>query len=487
MNVLFLNPPFLDHFSRESRSPAVTKSGTLYFPKWLSYAAGIALHHGYQVDFLDAPAKCVKVPYVLDRIEAKQIEALVCDCSTPSIVNDLDVVDKIADRFPKLPMLMVGRHVSVFPEETLRSSRSLRYVAVREYDYIVRDWLDALRDGAPMENVAGLVWKNDEGDIITNRPAAPVTDLDAIPFVSEVYKRYLDIRDYYYGFAPYPNVTIDSSRGCPFHCTFCSFPQSFSGHKMRYRSAANVADEFDFIRREWPDVKSITFEDDTFVVSKQHALDIADELIRRGNKIPYNVNQRADLVADLDFFKRMKQSGLRMVIVGFESGDDGLLKDMKKSLNLEKAVDFMNLCRKAKILVHGCFMVGFLEETQETMQKTLDLAMKLQPDTAQFFPLMLYPGTEAFRQAKERGYLITEDWSQWLTPDGLHNTVINLPNLTSEDLVRFCDYARKKYYTNPSYLVRKAWQSLLSPDELIRNLKGFKSLSKYLFKGTFQK
>lgn len=487
MNVLFLNPPFLDHFSRESRSPAVTKSSTLYFPKWLSYAAGIAIKAGHQVDFLDAPAKCVDVSYVLDRIAAKNIEAVVCDCSTPSIVNDLSVVDRIAEKFPKIHILMVGRHVSVLPKESLEASAHLKYVAVREYDYIVRDWLEAISCGADMSQVDGLVWKKEGGEIVTNRPAALITDLDAIPFVSEVYKRYLDIGDYYYGFAPYPNVTIDASRGCPFRCTFCAFPQTFSGHKMRYRSPGNVADEFDFIRREFPGVKSITFEDDTYITDKQHSLDVANELIRRGNKIPYNINQRADLIADLDYFKTLKKSGLRLVIVGFESGDDEVLKHMKKHLNLEKAVDFMNLCRRARILVHGCFMVGNLNETPATMEKTLDLAMKLLPDTAQFFPLMVYPGTEAYEEAKQKGYLITEDWSQWLTPEGLHNTVINLPGVSNEELVRFCDYARKKYYTNPRYLARKAWQSVLSPAEFRRNLIGFRSLAKYLFKGTYRK
>ncbi len=487
MNVLFLNPPFFNHFSRESRSPAVTKSSTIYYPKWLSQAAGVAIKAGHNVDLIDAPAWSVDVKYVKDRIAAKNIEALVVDCSTPSIINDLQVVDQIVDKFTKLPVLMVGRHVSVLPEESLKASRHLKYVALKEYDYIVRDWLEALSSGASMSTVKGLVWKNASGEIERNQPAELILNLDELPFVSEVYKRFLKIEDYYYGFAPHPNITFDTSRGCPYHCTFCAFPQTFSGHRMRYRSASNVADEFDFIKKEFPKVRSITFEDDTYIISKDHVMGIADELIRRGNKIPYNVNQRADLIADLDFFKTLKKSGLRLVIVGFESGDDEVLKHMKKNLNLAKAEEFMELCRKSGILVHGCFMVGNLNETRETMQKTLDLAMKLQPDTAQFFPLMVYPGTEAYQEAKDKGYLITEDWNQWLTDTGLHNAVINLPNLSNEDLVEFCDYARRKYYTHPKYLVRKMGQSLTDFDELKRNWIGFKSLVKYLIKGSYSK
>ena len=487
MNVLFLNPPFFNHFSRESRSPAVAKSSTLYYPKWLAHAAGVAIKNGHNVDMIDAPAWGVDIQYVLDRIENKRIEAIVCDCSTPSIINDLRVVEQINKRFPDLHVLMVGRHVSVLPNETLRQSKTLKYIAIREYEYTVRDWLAAIDCNASLDAVDGLVWKNTKGEIIKNKERALITNLDELPFVSEVYKRFLKIEDYYYGFAPYPNVTFDTSRGCPYHCTFCAFPQTFSGHTMRYRSASNVADEFDFIKREFPQVKSITFEDDTYIVNKQHVLDIADELIKRGNKIPYNVNQRADLVADLDFFKTLKKSGLRLVVIGFESGDDEVLKHMKKNLNLEKAQQFMNQCRKAKILVHGCFMVGNLNETPETMQKTLKLALKLRPDTAQFFPLMVYPGTEAYQEAKEKGYLITEDWTQWLTETGLHNTVINLPNVTNEQLVAFCDYARRKYYLNPPYLWHKAIQSISNPEELKRNWIGFQSLLKNLFKGSYQK
>ena len=160
---------------------------------------------------------------------------------------------------------------------------------------------------------------------------------------------------------------------------------------------------------------------------------------------------------------------------------------MHKGLNLTTAEKFMQICRKAGIMVHGCFMVGNLNETKQSLEKTLKLALKLRPDTAQFYPIMVYPGTRAYEEAKQKGYLITEDFSKWLTEEGLHNSVVNLPNITHKELVEFCDYARRKFYLNPSYLFYKFIQSLKNPEELQRNIKGFKNLISFLLKGSFRK
>src|SRR5215813_12220981 len=281
MRVLFLNPPFHPRFSREQRSPAVTKSGTLYYPKWLATAAGVAIKNGHDVDLLDAPAAGFTVQAVIDRIQAKNIEALVCDTSTPSILNDVRVIESLIAAKPSLHVLMVGRHVSSLPAETLELSPVLEAVAIKEYEYTVRDWLEAKSCGADLSSVDGLVWRKDStGEIIRNQPRPAIHNLDELPFVSEVYKRFLHTPDYFYGHSLWPLVVFDTSRGCPYHCSFCVYPQTFSGHKMRYRSVANVADEFDFVAREMPEIKTAMLEDDTFIISKQRTLELAKELIR---------------------------------------------------------------------------------------------------------------------------------------------------------------------------------------------------------------
>ncbi|HEY1660521.1 MAG TPA: radical SAM protein [Candidatus Sulfotelmatobacter sp.] len=494
MRVLFLNPPFHHRFSREQRSPAVTKSGTLYYPKWLATSAGVAIKNGHEVDLVDAPAAGFSVSGVIERIKAKNIEAVVCDTSTPSILNDVSVLEALVAASPKLKVLMVGRHVSSLPKETLATSAALEAVAVREYEYTVRDWLEAKACGADLSSVDGLVYRASSGEIVTNKPREAIKNLDELPFVSEIYKRFLRPPDYFYGHSLWPLVVFDTSRGCPYHCSFCVYPQTFSGHTMRYRSVGNVADEFDFVAREMPEIKTVMLEDDTFIISKPRTLELANELIRRGNKLPFDANCRADIGADGQLLSTLHKAGARLFCVGFESGDVEVIHGMKKnnddrrdSKYHDEAHRFVRRCRESGIMVHGCFMVGNLNETPASMQKTLNFAKKLQPDTAQFFPIMVYPGTTAYEEAKKRDYIQIEDWGAWLTKDGLHNSVVTLPNITHEQLVSFCDRARRSFYLSPAYLLYKLRQSLKDRRELQRNLKGFVTLSKYLVRGSRHK
>jgi len=492
MRVLFLNPPFHPRFSREQRSPAVTKSGTLYYPKWLSTAAGVAIKNGHDVDLVDAPASGTPVQAVIDRINAKDIDAVVCDTSTPSILSDIGVVEALLAAKPSLQVLLVGRHVSSLPSETLEMSSALEAVAIREYEYTVRDWLEAKACGADLSHVDGLVWRRSTtGEIVHNRPRAAIENLDELPFVTEVYKRFLHTPDYFYGHSLWPLVVFDTSRGCPHHCSFCVYPQTFSGHKMRYRSVSNVADEFEFVAREMPEIKTVMLEDDTFIISKPRTLALAQELIRRGSKLPFDSNCRADIGAEGELLSILHKAGARLFCVGFESGDVEVIHGMKKNNDdrrdakyHQEAYRFVQRCREAGILVHGCFMVGNLNETPESMERTLKFAKKLRPDTAQFFPIMVYPGTTAYQEAKNRGYVQVEVWSEWLTKEGLHNSVVTLPNLTHDQLVSFCDRARRSFYLSPSYLSYKLKQSLRDRRELQRNVKGFITLSKYLLRGS---
>jgi radical SAM superfamily enzyme YgiQ (UPF0313 family) len=267
------------------------------------------------------------------------------------------------------------------------------------------------------------------------------------------------------------------------------YPQTFSGHKMRYRTAANVADEFEFVAREMPEIKTIMLEDDTFIINKPRTFALAQELIRRGNTLPFDANCRADIGAEGELLSTLHRAGARLFCVGFESGEVEVIRGMKKNNDErrdtkyhEEAHGFVRRCQDAGIMVHGCFMVGNLNETPASMEKTLKFAKALQPDTAQFFPIMVYPGTTAYQEAKERNYIQIEDWRAWLTKDGLHNSTVTLPNITHEELVRFCNHARRSFYLSPSYLVYKLKQSLKDRRELQRNLKGFITLAKYLLR-----
>ena len=481
MRVLFLNPPFLKKFSRSQRSPAVTKSGTLYFPMWLAYAAGVLEDAGFEVDLVDAPAEGYDIEYVLSRAKKFNPKMLVSDTSTPSIFNDVEIAARLKANLPEAFVILVGTHVSALAEETLKIDTRVDAIARYEYDYTLREIALALRDGRDIKEIEGISYR--KGNIIIhNTERAFIEDLDKIPFVSRSYKKYLNISNYFNPNALYPMVTITTSRGCPFRCTFCVYPQTLMGRRFRLRSIENVVSEMEYIVKNFPQAKAIFFEDDTLTVNKQRCIQLSEAIIEKGIKISWTANARVGL--DIEAMKKMRAAGCRCLCVGFESGSQVILDNMKKAIRLEEMFKFVRNAKKAGFLIHGCFMAGLPGETKDTLKETLELAKRLKPDTVQFYPVMVYPGTEAYDWYKDRKLIATDDFSKWLTPKGLHNTVIRTEELSSEEIVRFCDGARRAFYLRPTYLLYKAKQSLTDPHEMRRNLKSGRTFIRYLFKGS---
>lgn len=221
-------------------------------------------------------------------------------------------------------------------------------------------------------------------------------------------------------------------------------------------------------------------EDDTLTADRNRCRALANALIdAKATKIPWSANSRADV--DYETMRIMKKAGCRLFCVGFESGDQSILDNIKKSITLEQIRKFIKDASKAKILVHGCFMVGNRGETKETLEKTLALAKELNPDTAQFFPIMVYPGTSDYQYYKEKGWIVTQDFRKWITDKGLHSSVVSNPDLSYEELVTFCARARKEFYLRPKYFFSKTVQIITHPSETKRIIKAGFTFFKYMF------
>lgn len=479
MNVLMLNPPFHPKFSRSQRSPAVIKSGVIYYPIWLAYATGVLEREGFKVKLVDAPAAGYDLAHVRELVSAFRPRVAVLDTSTPSIANDVQVAEAIKAVAPETFILLVGPHVSALPAESLAMGTSVDAVARREYEYTVRDLVRAVDGGTDLATVEGLSYRTPQGEIIHNPDRAPIEDLDALPFVSDVYKRHLRIEDYFYSITKFPVVTIITGRGCPQRCVYCMWPQTLHGRRYRRRSPENVAAEFEFIRHEFPQVKEVFIEDDTLTVNPTHVHRLSEELQRRNVGLAFTANSRANV--DYETLRSLKSAGCRMLCVGFESGAQAVLDAMHKGIKIEQFFTFCRAARQAGVLVHGCFMVGNPGETKATMRQTLTLAKKLKPDTAQFFPLMVYPGTEAYAWAERNGFLTTTDFSKWLTAEGLHRSIVSRPDLSAEELVDFCDHARRSFYMRPSYWLSKGVQCVRHPSEIKRIVKSGRTFARHLF------
>jgi anaerobic magnesium-protoporphyrin IX monomethyl ester cyclase len=482
MNILLLNAPYHPKFSRSQRSPAVIKSGVMYYPIWLAYATGVLEQDGFNVRLLDAPAAGTDLQYVLEYCEQYQPRMVVIDTSTPSIYNDIRVAEAIRNRLGEIFILLVGPHVTAMPDESLKFNSVVNAVARGEYDFTVRDTARALEGGSDLSTVLGLTYLDEQGEIRSNPDRPLIRDLDSLPFVSDVYKRHLKVENYFYSITQFPEVAIITGRGCPYYCTYCVWPQSITGHGYRKRSIENVADEFEFIAKELPQVKEVFIEDDTLTVDQRRSVLLSEELIRRGNKLAFTANSRADVTYET--LNSLRQAGLRLVCVGFESGDQEILDNIKKRITVNQFIQFRDAARQAKVMVHGCFMAGNPGETPETLKKTLDLAKRLNPDTAQFFPVMLYPGTEAYELARSRGELTTEDYDEWLTDEGLHRTIIEMHELSSKDLMEWCDKARRAFYLRPHFIIGKVWEVISRPVEIGRIFKASQTFFRYLFRSS---
>jgi len=481
VKILVLNPPFktaYGKFSRTSRSPAITRGGTIYYPFWLAYCVGVLEKNGFNVRFIDAAAERIEINEVFQRLGKFEPELVVVDTSTPSIYSDVKVGEEIKDKFPKVYIVLVGTHPSALPAETLSLSEKIDAVAVREYDYTIRDLAIALQEGKDLSKVDGLVFRKKNGEIVKNKLRDLIENLDELPFISAVYKKHLNIKNYFFAASDYPFVMIITGRGCPYRCFFCVYPQTFHSRRYRLRSAENVAAEFEYIVKNIPEVREIGIEDDTFTANRERTREICRLLIKKGIKIKWYCNVRVSL--DSETMELMKEAGCHLMTVGFESADQNVLDQMHKGITVDQIKQFVAGAKKNKILVHGCFMIGDPGETKETIEKTLKLAKELNTDSMQFYPLIPYPGTEAYEWAKKSGYLVSENFEDWNDSEGGHNCVISLPNLSAKEIVDFCNRATREYYLRPTYLWMKSKQMIFHPREIKRTLLSAKTFFRHL-------
>lgn len=473
MKVFFLNIPFHARYSRESRSPGVAPSGTLYYPIYLALAAGVTRKGGHEIDFLDAPADRYDLDQTIGRIKRFKPDLIVSTSVTASIVHDVKVMDRLKDETGAMTMLC-GTHPTARPVETLEMSKTLDFVAISEYDFTILEVADHFSAGKTREQlseVLGLAYRLD-GVIYKNENRPMWEKMDEIPWASLIYKDFLDITNYSYGAQLHPEITIVGGRGCPYQCTYCVFPQTITGQSYRARAVKDVVDEMEFIVKTWPHNKEIMFEDDTLTLDKVRMREMSEEILRRGLKVTWSGNARADF-DDVELLKLMKKAGCRLFCVGFESSDQDLLRNMRKggaTINMQEK--FVNACKKAGVLIHGCFLLGGKGETKETMRNTLENAKRLNPDTAQFFPMMVYPGTRAYEEAVKLGDLKSENYEGWLKDSGYYMSQVNRTDFTNDDLTQFCDQALKEYYFRPGYIWSKIVQFVTVPTERSRIVKG---------------
>ncbi|MBZ5564281.1 MAG: radical SAM protein, partial [Acidobacteriia bacterium] len=347
MKTLLLNPPSFDNFDggAGSRWPATREIESFWYPVWLSYPAGLL--PGSRL--LDAPSHKVTAAETMQL--AREYEFVVLFTSTVGFESDLRLISGMKAVRPDLKVAFVGPPVQVRPTESLMASEAIDFVVRGEFDYAVVEFAR----GKPLQEISGISYRRD-GQVIHNppRPLLQTEELDQLPFATEAYKRDLVIENYNVPFLLHPFVALYTSRGCPALCTFCLWPQTLSGHAWRVRSVENVAREIRQALKMFPQVKEFFFDDDTFNIRKERVL----ELCAKFKPLGFRWSCTARVHSDYETLKAMAEAGARLLIVGFESGDATILKNIKKGATLEMARTFVTKCRELGILIHGDFIIG---------------------------------------------------------------------------------------------------------------------------------
>jgi hopanoid biosynthesis associated radical SAM protein HpnJ len=438
MRTLFLNPPSFERFDggASSRWPASREIESYWYPIWLCYPAGMLADS----KVLDAPPHGVSIDQTVAM--ANDFELLVLFTSTPGFQVDAKIAERMKDTNPKLRVAFVGPPVTINPEGALRASKAIDFVVRREFDHQVVDFAN----GKPLEELPGVSYR-ENGGFRHNPDGGFIENLDALPWVTKVYKRDLDIARYNVPFLLNPYLSFATTRGCPALCTFCLWPQTHSGHRWRLRSSDDVAAEFRWATEAFPNLKEIYFDDDTFNYQGTRTIELCAKL--KPVKFTWSCTSR--VTTTYDTLKAMKEAGCRLLVVGYESGDPQILKNIKKGATIEMAERFTANCKKLGLQVHGDFMVGLPGETRESLRRSVEFAKRLDCTTIQVAIAAPYPGTEFYDYAARNGQLTVDSM---LDETGHQMPNVVYPGLDRAELVEWVERFYGEYYFRP----RVAWR-----------------------------
>jgi hopanoid biosynthesis associated radical SAM protein HpnJ len=458
MKTLFLQPPSFEGFDggAGSRYQARREIRSFWYPTWLAQPA--ALVEGSRL--VDAPPARLELGDVLPL--ARTHELVVLHTSTPSFANDVRVAEAMKDQNPALKIGFIGAKVAVEPDESLKASNAIDFVGRNEFDFTVKEYAE----GRDPQSIAGLSYRNASGVIAHNPERAILEDMDQLPFVTEVYKRDLKIENYFIGYLKHPYVSLYTGRGCKSHCTFCLWPQTVGGHRYRVRSVGHVIEEIRLAKHYFPQVREFFFDDDTFTDNLPRAEAIARELGKLG--VMWSCNAKANVPRAT--LKVLRDNGLRLLLVGYESGNQQILHNIKKGMLIDVARRFTRDCHDLGVTIHGTFIMGLPGETKETIEETIRFATEINPHTIQVSLAAPYPGTFLYKQAVENGWLDAEH-AELIEDHGIQIAPLHYPHLTHSEIFDSVEVFYKRFYFRAGKIASIVGEMVRSPEMMRRRLR----------------
>jgi len=458
MRTLFLQAPSFDGFDggAGARYQMRREIRSFWYPTWLAQPA--ALVEGSKL--IDAPPHRLTfedvAPEALDR------DLIVLHTSTPSFASDVKTVEALKARKPGLKIGMIGAKVAVEPVESLAASPAIDFVARNEFDFTIKE----VAEGRELADVAGVSWRKADGTIVHNDDRAMVESMDDLPFVTPVYKRDLVIENYFGGYLRHPYVSFYTGRGCKSRCTFCLWPQTIGGHRYRVRSVGHVIDELRWAKSAFPQVREFFFDDDTLTDNLPRVEALAREIGKLG--LVWSCNAKANVPRAT--LKVMKDNGLRLLVAGYESGNQQILHNIKKGMRIDVAKRFSKDCHELGITIHGTFILGLPGETKETIEETIRFAAEVNPHTIQVSLAAPYPGTFLYKQALANGWLVDEE-QKLLSDLGTQAAALSYPHLSHTEIFESVEAFYRRFYFRAPKIAAILGEMIRSPQMMKRRLR----------------
>ncbi|MGZ5937473.1 MAG: hopanoid biosynthesis associated radical SAM protein HpnJ [Rhizomicrobium sp.] len=456
MRSLFLQAPSFDGYDggAGARYQMKREVKSFWFPTWLAQAA--AMVPGSKI--IDAPPHDLSFKDIEE--DVKSHDFIVIHTSTPSFRSDCKTAEMIRALNPTAKIGFIGAKAAVEPQQSLEACPAIDFVCRNEYEFTIQE----MANGNDWSTIKGLSYRSKDGAIVHNEEREILLDMDKLPSVLPIYKQ-LKVEKYFGGYLKHPYMSWYTGRGCKSRCTFCLWPQTIGGHKYRYRSIPKVIEEVKYLQKEFPQVKEIFFDDDTLTDDHARVEALARELGKLG--VVWSCNAKANVPRKT--LEVMKANGLRLLLVGYESGNQKILHNIKKGLLVDVARRFSKDCHELGIVVHGTFILGLPGETRETIQETLAFAKEVNPHTIQVSLAAPYPGTFLYKQAKENGWFA--DDTDLLTEDGTQIAPLNYPHLGHTEIFNSVEDFYKKFYFRPSKIASIVGEMITSPEMMRRRLR----------------
>lgn len=461
---LFLQGPSFDGYDggAGARYQMKREVKSFWYPTWIAQPA--AMVEGSKL--IDAPAHDLSWDDIAHEFDNRDLVFL--HTSTPSFRQDVQTAELIKARNPAILIGFVGAKVMIEDEKSLAASSAIDFVCREEYDFTCVE----IAQGKPLAEVDGITWRAADGTIIRNKDRVAIEDMDVLPMVSPIYRRDLDLTKYFGGYQRHPYVSFYTGRGCKSRCTFCLWPQTISGHRYRHRSVGKVIEEVKYILKEMPEIKEIFFDDDTLADAHDFVIELSGELAKlgfgqKGFGITWGCNAKANV--PFKVLKAMKEGGCRVLLVGYESGNQQILHNIKKGLRTDVARQFTKDAHSLGLTIHGTFILGLPGETLDTIEETIRYAIELNAHTIQVSLAAPYPGTFLYKQATENGWFDGSD--HLLTDGGNQIAQLSYPHLSREVIFDKVEEFYRRYYFRPSKIASIVGEMLRDWDMLKRRLR----------------